>query len=170
MLEHGTDYLLTVKANQPTLRTHLANLVPAPPASAEAVDFLCAEQVALLRRKLRQHRPETVALVTSLPTEELNAAQWLPANRAARGIESGLHQRLDLSHHDDQCRVRQPRSMGVVGLLRRFSNSLCLHWCRQQNQPHSKTTAGFFSARNAAHLRDAIRGLQTRSPSFQTTS
>ena len=36
-----------------------------------------------------------VALVTSLPPSELNAAQWLEDNRAAWGIESGLHQRLD---------------------------------------------------------------------------
>jgi hypothetical protein len=32
VLEHGTDYLLTVKANQPTLRAHIERLVSAPPA------------------------------------------------------------------------------------------------------------------------------------------
>ena len=32
VLEHGADYLLTVKANQPTLRAHIEKLVPAPPA------------------------------------------------------------------------------------------------------------------------------------------
>jgi hypothetical protein len=50
-----------------------------------------------------------VALVTSLCPEELSAAQWLAYNRAAWGIESGLHQRLDVSHLDDLCRVRQPK-------------------------------------------------------------
>ena len=139
-------------------------------ASAEEVDFPGVAQVALLRRHLRQHRPETVALVTSLPPHELNAAQWLKANRAAWGIESGLHQRLDVSHRDDQCRVRRPKSMRVIGMFRRLSNSLFLHWRSRQKKPRHKTTTDFFSAMNAEHHRYAIRCLQARQPSFQTAS
>lgn len=139
-------------------------------AAPEAVDFPCVQQVALLRRHLRHHQPETVALLTSLPPEELNAAQWLKDNRAAWGIESGLHQRLDVSHLDDLCRVRQPRSMRVVGLFRRFSNSLCAHWRSLQNKPHHKTTTNFFSAMNAEHHRYAIRAIHARKPSFKTAS
>ena len=139
-------------------------------ATAEAVDFPCVEQVALLRRHLRHHRPETVALVTSLPPEQLSAAQWLQYNRAAWGIESGLHQRLDISHHDDLCRVRRPHSMLVIGMFRRFSNSLCLHWRSRQNKPHHKTTTDFFTAMNAEHHRYAIRCLHARHPSFKTSS
>lgn len=139
-------------------------------ASAEQIGFPCVEQVALLRRNLRHHRAETVALVTSLPPEALDASQWLKDNRAAWGIESGLHQRLDVSHLDDQCRVRHPRSMRVVGLFRRFSNSLCMHWRSQQKRPEHKTTTDFFSAMNAEHHRYAIRCLHARQPSFQTIS
>ena len=139
-------------------------------ASAEEVDFPCVEQVALLRRHLRQHRPEIVALVTSLPPQELSAEQWLKDNRAAWGIENGLHQRLDVSHRDDQCRVRLPKSMRVMGMFRRFSNSLFLHWRGRQKKPQHKTTTDFFSAMNAEHHRYAIRCLQARQPSFQTTS
>jgi hypothetical protein len=84
-------------------------------ASPEEVDFPGVEQAALLRRHLRQHQPETVALLTSLPPPQLNAAQWLADNRAAWGIENGLHLRLDVSHLDDQCRVRLPKSMRVHG-------------------------------------------------------
>ena len=139
-------------------------------ASGEQVDFPGVEQVALLRRHLRQHSPETVALVTSLPPEALNAAQWLKANRAAWGIESGLHQRLDVSHLDDQCRVRQPQSMRVMGMFRRFSNSLFMHWRSRQKKPRHKTTTDFFSALNAEHHRYAIRCLHARQPSFKTAS
>jgi hypothetical protein len=32
VLEHGADYLLTVKDNQPTLRANIERLVQAPPA------------------------------------------------------------------------------------------------------------------------------------------
>ena len=139
-------------------------------ATAEQVDFPFVQQVALLRRKLRQHSPETVALVTSLLPAELNAAQWLRDNRAAWGIESGLHQRLDVSHLDDQCRVRKPQSMRVMGMFRRFSNSLFMHWRSQQKKPQHKTTTDFFSAMNAEHHRYAIRCLHARQPSFQTAS
>ena len=139
-------------------------------ASAEAVDFPFVEQVALVRRHLRHHRPETVALVTSLPPEELDAAQWLRANRAAWGIENGLHQRLDVSHRDDHCRVRLPQSMRVMGMLRRFSNSLFMHWRSRQKKPQHKTTTDFFTAMNAEHHRYAIRCLHARQPTFQTPS
>jgi hypothetical protein len=140
------------------------------PATSEAVDFPCVEQVALLRRHLRHHKPETVALVTSLPPEELSAAQWLQCNRAAWGIECGLHQRLDVSHLDDLCRIHNPKSMLVIGMFRRFSNSLCVHWRALQNKPNHKTTTDFFTAMNAEHHRYAIRCLHARKPSFISSS
>jgi hypothetical protein len=139
-------------------------------ATPEEVEFPCVEQVALLRRHLRQHSPEVVALVTSLPPAELDAAQWLSANRAAWGIESGLHQRLDVSHRDDLCRVRRPKAMRLMGMFRRISNSLFMEWRSRQNKPHHKTTTDFFSAMNAEHHRYAVRCLHARQPSFQTAS
>jgi hypothetical protein len=139
-------------------------------ATGESVDFPCVEQIALLRRHLRHHRPETVALVTSLPPEELNAQQWLQFNRAAWGIEAGLHQRLDVSHLDDLCRVRQPHSMRIIGIFRRFSNSLFMHWRGLQKKPRHKTTSDFFTAMNAEHHHYAIRAIHARTPSFKTAS
>ena len=96
--------------------------------------------------------------------------EWMEANRAAWGIESGLHQRLDVSHRDDQCRVRLPRSMRVIGMFRRFSNSLFMHWRSRQKKPKHKTTTDYFTAMNAEHHRYAIRCLQARQPTFQTIS
>ena len=139
-------------------------------ATSEEVDFPCVQQVALLRRHLGCHAPETVALVTSLPPEELHAAPWLKDNRAAWGIESGLHQRLDVSHLDDQCRVRLPKSMRVIGMFRRFSNSLFMHWRSRQKKPQHKTTTDFFTALNAEHHRYAIRCIHACQPSFKSSS
>ena len=139
-------------------------------ATPEQVNFPCVEQIARLRRHLRQHSPETVALVASLPPQSLDAAQWLQDNRAAWGIESGLHQRLDVSHLDDQCRIRKPKSMQVIGMFRRFSNSLFIHWRSHQNKPQHKTTTDFFSALNAEHHCYAIRCLYARHPSFKSSS
>ena len=134
------------------------------------MDFPCVQQVARRRRHLRPHSPETVARVTSLPPAALNAAQWWECNRAAWGIESGLHQRLDSSHRDDPCRVRRPQSMRVIGRFRRFSNSLFRHGRSRPTKPHHKTTTDFFTATNAEHHRYAIRCLQARQPSFQCAS
>ena len=140
------------------------------PATPEQIDFPCVEQVALLRRNLRHHRPETIALVTSLPPDQFDAHQWLQDNRAAWGIENGLHQRLDVSHLEDLCRVRTPSSMRVMGMLRRFSHSLFMHWRSRQTKPQHKTTTDFFSAMNAEHHRYAIRCLHARKPTFQSPS
>jgi hypothetical protein len=139
-------------------------------ASPEAVDFPGVAQVALLRRHLRQHRPETVALVTSLPPAELDATAWLAANRAAWGIENGLHQRLDQSHREDQCRVRLPQSLRVLGMIRRFSISLFMHWRSRQRKPQHKTTTDYFAAMDAEHHRYALCVLRSRRPTFQTPS
>ena len=99
-----------------------------------------------------------------------NALGWLKLNRASWGIESGLHQRLDVSHLDDLSRVRNPSSMLFMGMFRRLSNSLCLHWIGKQPRPHHKTTADFFCAMNAEHHRYSFRALFASRPSFSTAS
>jgi hypothetical protein len=81
------------------------------PITGEPVGFPLAAQAARLRREVEGQQPETVALVTSLPPERLSAVDWLGLNRAAWGIESGLHARLDLSRRDDQCRLRSANAV-----------------------------------------------------------
>lgn len=66
--------------------------------------------------------------------------------------------------------MRLPKSMRVIGLLRRFSNSLFMHWRDRQSKPQHKTTTDFFTAMNAEHHRYAIRCLHARQPSFRTPS
>ena len=41
-------------------------------------------------------------------------------NRQGWDIETGLHARLDVSLLEDLCRIRTPRSLWVLGLLRRL--------------------------------------------------
>ena len=114
--------------------------------------------------------PEQVILLTCREPEALDALSWLKLNRASWGIESGLHQRLDVSHLDDLSRVRKPSSMLFMGMFRRISNSLCLHWISTQKNPHHKTTTDFFNAMNANHQRNAIRSLSASFPSFSCLS
>jgi predicted transposase YbfD/YdcC len=138
VLEHGADYLLTVKGNQPTVRQQIEKLLTAAqlvfspqepkstqansqeinksrkesrsivtaPVSAEEVCFPLAEQAAVLLRQTEGRKDELVTLISSLEPSRLDAENWLRLNRDAWGIESGLHQRLDISHNDDRCRVR----------------------------------------------------------------
>ena len=150
-------------------RDEIRTLISAPIAPEQA-DFPLAEQAARLIRVTNGKKPESVELLTSLPPEKLNALGWLKLNRASWGIESGLHQRLDVSHLDDLSRVRNPCSMLFMGMFRRLSNSLCLHWIGKQPRPHHKTTADFFCAMNAEHHRYSFRALFASRPSFSTAS
>lgn len=111
-----------------------------------------------------------VCLVTSLEPEELSPRQWLDYNRLAWGIESGLHQRLDISLRDDDCRVRTPRSMLVLGMFRRLSNSLFMHWRSQQPRPKHKTTTDFHACMDEDNLRQGLRFVTSKRPSLKPPS
>lgn len=138
--------------------------------SDEQTGFPFARQAAKLDRFTSERKPEQVILLTSRPPEQLNALDWLTLNRASWGIESGLHQRLDVSHADDLCRVRNPSSMLFMGMFRRLSNSLCLHWIAKQKKALHKTTSDFFNAMNANHQLNACRSLLASRPSFSCPS
>jgi hypothetical protein len=140
------------------------------PITAEQAAFPLAAQAARLRRAIDGQPSETVALVTSLPAERLQAVDWLNLNRGAWGIESGLHARLDLSRRDDQCRLRSANAVWVHGLFTRIANSLFLEWRGHQRKPHHKTTTDFAAHMSAEHARRALLAVTSRRPSFRAPS
>jgi hypothetical protein len=94
------------------------------PVSPEQICFPLVAQAARLLRQSEGRQDENVCLLTSAQPDKLDAQKWLELNRAGfGGIENGLHQRLDVSHNDDRCRIRSSPAMFVAGLLRRMSNS-----------------------------------------------
>ena len=105
-----------------------------------------------------------MALVTSLSPETLSATEWLQANRQSWGIESGLHQRLDVSLNEDRCRVRSTNGLWVTGMFRRLANSLCMEWRRRQLKPQHKTTTDFHSAMGENNIAKAIRFVTRKCP------
>jgi hypothetical protein len=120
-----------------------------------------------VRRLTTGRKPETVALLTSAPLERLDATTWLRLNRDTfGGIENGLHQRLDISHDDDRCRVRHPNSMGVLGSLRRLANSLFMEWRSRQTNPRYLTTSDFAVDMAAEGHRRALILVTTLNPCF----
>lgn len=123
--------------------------------------------MARVRRHTTGRKPETVALLTSAPPQRLDASRWLQLNRAGfGGIENGLHQRLDVSHDDDRCRVRHPNSMAVLGLLRRLANSLFMEWRSRQTNPQYLTTTDFATDMAAEGHRRAVTLVTATNPSF----
>lgn len=138
------------------------------PVTAEQIGFPLAAQAARLLRQTQGRQDEPITLLTSAEPEKLDAQRWLKFNRAGfGGIENGLHQRLDVSHNDDRCRIRSSPAMFVAGLFRRISNSLFLEWCSHQPHPENLTTTDFHAAMGEDHCRPAMRLLLAKRPSLK---
>jgi len=140
------------------------------PATAEQICFPHVEQIAQLYRHLGKHKPETVHLLSSRPPERLHAPQWLQRIREYWGVESGLHQRLDVSTNEDQCRVRDRNAVWVLGMFRRLAVSLFAEWRACDPKRKHATMTDFHSAMGAEHAASAMRFITARYPAFKTHS
>lgn len=118
----------------------------------------------MVLRQVQGRKDELVSLVTNLPQQDLPAKQWLMFNRHAWGIESGTHQRLDISHNDDRCRIRNSNAMWVIGMFRRLSNSLFMHWRSRQRNARHQTTTDFQAVMAEEHRQRSIRLVTSRHP------
>lgn len=138
--------------------------------SAEDVGFPFASQAARLLRQTQGRKDELVALITSAPAQRLNAQQWLQLNRQGWDIESGLHQRLDVSYNDDRCRVQNPKTMLILGMYRRLANSLFMEWRQNQPRPEHVTTTDFQARMSQEHCVKAIRFVLAKRPTLKSLS
>jgi predicted transposase YbfD/YdcC len=68
--------------------------------------------------------------VTSRTKAQLNEAQWLAVDQQHWGIENRTHHTLDVTHREDESRVRQPNAASVLGIFRRVSNALKQAWAK----------------------------------------
>lgn len=109
-------------------------------------------------------------MVTSLEPAQLSPRQWLRDNRLAWAIENGLHQRLDISLRDDECRVRLPGSLWILGMFRRLTTSLFMHWRSQQPRPKHKTVTDFQADMEEENCRRALRFVNSKHASFKPPS
>jgi hypothetical protein len=99
---------------------------------------------------------------------EPHAATWLRLNRQHWGIANGVHQRLDVFHDDDRCPVRNHNAMLVLAMMRRFSNSLFMHWRQSKRRPGHVTTTDFQSFLSEDHHCWAMRLVLANLPYFNT--
>jgi hypothetical protein len=134
------------------------------------VGFAFASQVARLLRQTQGRKDEEVALITSAPTSVLPAKLWLQLNRQGWGIESGLHQRLDVSYNDDRSRVQNDNALWVLGMFRRIANSLFVQWSSYQPRPDHVTTTDFQTIMAENHRAKALRLVLGKRPSLKNPS
>ena len=134
--------------------------------SPEQAAFPLVAQAARLLRQTSGRKEEEVCLLTSAPAVKLDAREWLHLNRIYWGIENGLHQRLDISLDDARCRIRKTPGLWVMGMFRRLSNSLFMHWRGLQPHPEHKTTTDFHSAMGEEHCRRALRIVSSKRANF----
>lgn len=137
---------------------------------AEDVGFPLAAQAARLLRQTQGRKDEAVVLITSAPVERLDALTWLRLNRQGWGIESGLHQRLDVSYNDDRCRVQSDNGMWVLGMFRRIANSLFMEWRASRRRPDHVTTTDFQTLMAQEHRAAAVRLVLHKRPSLKKLS
>jgi hypothetical protein len=138
--------------------------------TAEEVGFPFAAQGARLLRQTQGRQDEEVALITSATPKRLPAALWLKLNRESWGIESGLHQRLDVSYNDDRCRVQSDEGILVLGMFRRVANSLFVEWQQRQPSPARVTTTNFQTLMAENHRAWAVRFVLAKRPSLKKPS
>jgi len=124
--------------------------------NAEDIGFPFVAQCGRLTRQRRGRKDETVGLITDLSPKELNASQWLRANREGWGMENGSHQRLDVSLNDDRCRVRSTNGLLILGMMRRIVVSFFMHWRNRQRKPRQKSLTDFQAAMGENNLARAI--------------
>ncbi len=138
------------------------------PVNRSASHWLSKPLYCCARPKGR--KDELVALITSVEPWRLDATNWLRLNRDAWGIENGLHQRLDVSHNDDRCRVRNDNAMLVLAMMLRLSNSLFMQWSSYKRRPDHVTTTDFQSALSEDHHRPALRLAVHKHPDLKRLS
>jgi predicted transposase YbfD/YdcC len=147
----GARYLLTVKANQPTLLRQLKALpwndIPVADTSTDkahgrreqrtvkltavsaGIGFPHAALALQITRRSRplaggRWRTETVYAITDLTAEQATAAELADAARAHWGIENRLHWVRDVSYGEDLSQVRTGHGPAVMATLRNLAISL----------------------------------------------
>lgn len=86
---------------------------------------------------------ETVWIITSLTTDQADATRLLELVRLYWSIENSTHYPLDVSAGEDQCRVRHPVSVTVLGILRRAVQGEYRAWARGQSRKRDRTFPTF---------------------------
>ena len=90
-----------------------------------------ALQIARLDRRIgAKGKLRRTWLVTSRSERQLSRKEWLALEQQRWGIENRTHHTLDVTHREDESRVRDPNATSVLGIFRRLSNALKQAWAK----------------------------------------
>lgn len=104
-----------------------------------------------------KHTEERVVYVCSLEPDEKRGAEMLERTRKYWEIESGLHQRLDVSCREDASRVRNDNALLVLGIMRRAALGVYMSWRRGRKNQRQSTVRDFHDAMNRFNHRNAFK-------------
>ena len=101
--------------------------------------------------------------VSSLEMDRVRAGTLLGTIRDYWDIESGLHQRLDVTAREDASRVRNRNSLLVLGIVRRSIMGIFRDWRRRRKNQRQSTLKDFHDTMSAFNQRQAFTKLTPRS-------
>jgi hypothetical protein len=97
----------------------------------KALGLAGALQIARVDRRMgAQGQLNQTWLVSSCAPNQLSAPSWLTVEQNRWGIETRTHHTLDVTHREDESRVRHANAAAVLGLFRRLSNALKQVWAK----------------------------------------
>lgn len=102
-------------------------------------------------------------MVTSRAPAQMSEAQWLDQEQGRWGIEIRTHYPLDVTHREDESRVRHPNAASVLGLFRRLSNAFKQTWA--QGRPKRRATSRDWTEENHFNRWLGIRLFTAPAPS-----
>ena len=90
-----------------------------------------AVQIARVDRQIGANgQSRQTWLVTSQTRAQLSELEWLQTEQQRWGIENRTHHTLDVTHREDESRVRQPNAASILGIFRRLSNAFKQVWAK----------------------------------------
>lgn len=122
-------------------------------------------EVHFLTGKLRgTHTIDKFYYVSSRRVLAHQAQELLAGIRLYWSIESGLHQRLDVSAKEDASRVRNRNSLLVLGIIRRSAISIYHSWRKKRKNKRQSTLPDFHNAMTLRQHRAAAKILKGARP------
>ncbi len=85
---------------------------------------------------------------------QLSESEWLKLEQQRWGVENRTHHTLDVTHREDESRVRQPNAAAVLGIFRRLSNALKQVWAK--GRPKREATSRDWVEENQFNRRASI--------------
>jgi predicted transposase YbfD/YdcC len=131
-------------------------------AHVRSVIEITRETLILSGKNKGKRSLERVIYLCSLEPDAARGDELLARIRRYWDIESGLHQRLDVSGGEDSSRVRNRNAILVLGMMRRSVMGLYYSWKRGRKSQRQSTFKDFHDAMNRFNHRLAFATITAR--------